>query len=103
MLTDLVHANILENAGIWGRCLSRSSVMRSTTWNRQTHTFVMKTGELYYNLLDVNEIAGLPTYGSMYDKHLPERSDMSNDLLQVFTEFKGLHYKEEFTKKHSQK
>lgn len=72
-------------------------------WNRHTHTFVLKTGELCYSLFDVNEITGLPTYRAMHDEHLPERLDMSDDLLQPFTEFEGLHYREECTKKHSQK
>lgn len=68
-------------------------------WNRHTHTFALKIGELCYYLLDVNEIAGPPTYGAIYDEHLPERSDMSDDLLRLLTEFKGQHYREEFTKK----
>lgn len=90
MLVDPVQANILANAGIWGAMfvslfnyeVDRNMLKAMISFsNRRNHTFIMKTREMCYSLRDVNEIAVLPTCGSMYDEHLPERFDMLDNML----------------------
>lgn len=50
-------------------------------WNRTTHTFLIKTGEMGFSLLDMSEICGLPTYGECYDEHSPSADLVAQDLL----------------------
>lgn len=51
-------------------------------WNRSTHTFLTRTGEIGYSLLDISEIAGIPTYERPYDEYVPQSEIIDDQLLK---------------------
>lgn len=60
-------------------------------WNRTTHTFLTKTGEMGFSLLDMNEICDLSTYGEYYNEHIPSediivQDELLNELILVHKE-----------------
>lgn len=50
-------------------------------WNR-THTILTKTGEMRIALLDMKGIGRLPTYGKMYEEHIPSQDVVGDALLR---------------------
>lgn len=84
MLTHILQSPLcsqrLKKVGVWGGVYTSLFEYKANVpvlkvalffWNRSTHTFLTRTGEMGYSLLDMSEIGGLPTYRQPYDEHIP--------------------------------
>lgn len=88
VLQSLFCPERLRKATIWGGVYAslfeykvNVTILKASIslWNKTTHTFLIRTGEMGYSLLDINGIVGLPTYREPYDEHIPPSELVEQD------------------------